>query len=483
MFSWFWLPGRRARQALAAGRPEQARELLEPHVKTGHRKALSLLGAVGKAFLTRAERSLAADNAEAAWDDLLAVESVSPGDSKAVELRTTLTNLAVSTCRAAFLAGNVEYVRKAVARYKARAAAHPAFDWLADAAADWQAAADLADQGDFAAALGLLDRTRGRLPVEAGDGLAQAREEVAERYERARAAQQQLFAAVEQKEWREVHRWADDLLAVAPEHRDARQLRAMAWERLAVSANPNGVASTADGRAVPFGPVPRFSLAPTVTGLLPAISPDATGGTPVGSPRRLFLSLDGVGAYLLLFKPRVAIGADANPAPIDVPVTAGLHKVHTEIARDAEGGYVIEPKEGAAVAVNEQPVTDRRVLKSGDEVKLGASFRFRFDQPNPLSGTAVLTPLSYHRMAGHATGVVLIASNLLVGPADETHIPVARATAGLVFYTTPDGLGVRTDGPIRVQSMEFHTNAVLPVPCQVETDEYRFRLDVYDPRS
>ena len=101
--------------------------------------------------------------------------------------------------------------------------------------------------------------------------------------------------------------------------------------------------------------------------------------------------MDGVGGFLLLFKARVAIGADANPAPIDIPVTAGLQRVHTEIARDAEGGYLIEPKEGAAVAVNDQPVTDRRALKHGDVVKLGASFRFRFELPNPLSGTAVLT--------------------------------------------------------------------------------------------
>ncbi len=484
MFTWFWLPGRRARQALATGRPEQARELLEPHVKAGHRKALSLLTAVGAAFLSRAERALAADNPEAAWDDLLAAEAMAPGDAKAGELRATLTKLAAATCRAAFLAGNLEFVRTALARFKARAAVHPAFDWLPSATTDLQAARDFADQGDFAAALGLIDRTRSRLPVEAGVGLAHARDDVAARYERGRAAQQQLFAAVESKAWREVHRWAEDLLAVAPEHRDARQLRAMAWDRLAVSAPAGGAPHTRDvpnGFAVAAGP--RFGAALTRTGPIPVAGPaDRTAGT-VAAPRRLFLSLDGVGGYLLLFKPRIQIGADANPAPIDVPVTAGLHKVHTEIARDAEGGYLIEPKEGAAVAVNGEPVTDRRALKAGDEVKLGASFRFRFDKPNPLSGTAVLTPLSHHRMAGHATGVVMVASNLLVGPAEDTHIPVPRALAGLIFYTTPDGLGVRADGAIRVQSVEFHTNAVLPVPCQVETDEYRFRIEVYDPRS
>jgi hypothetical protein len=481
MLTWFWLPGRRARHALATGRPEQARELLEPHAAAGHRKALSLLASVGAAFLARAERALAADNPEAAWDDLLAAEAVAPGLPRAVELRATLTKLAAATCRAAFLAGNLEFVGGAVTRFKARAAVHPTLDWLPAAAADWQAARELAEQGDFAAAIGLIDRTRSRLPGDVVDGLAQARDGLAGRYDQARPLQQHLFAAVERKEWREVHRWAEDLLALAPEHREARQFRAMAWDRLAVSAAPNGSPATLAGR---FGPVvpagPRFSHAGTVTGPIPVAAPAAVT---VAAPRRLFLSVDGVGGFLLLFKHRIMIGADANPAPIDVPVTAGLQRVHTEIARDAEGGYLLEPKDGAAVAVNGEAVTARRPLKSGDEVRLGATFRFRFDQPNPLSGTAVLTPLSHHRMAGHATGVVLVASNLLVGPDQDTHISVPKAISGLIFYTTADGLGVRADGPIRVQSVEFHTNAVLPVPCQVETDEYRFRLDVYDPRS
>lgn len=477
MIPWSWKPGRAAREALAAGRPEEARRRLEPHAAAGHRKAMALMAEVGEAFRVRGERALAADHAEAAWSDLLAAEAVAPANPKVAELRTTLTKLAAATCRAAFQAGNLEYVRACVARFKERAADHPAFDWIPPAASNWQAALDLADQGDFAAALGLLERTRSRLPVEAGDGLSQAQRDLAARSERARVARQNLFEAVERKEWSEVHRWADDLLSVAPDHRDARRLQAEAWARMTgadPTSKPGSVPKPAGGAGAACGS--NFGSAPTV-GFAPAVAP-------VAAPRRLYLSLDGVGAFLLLLNPRISIGAEANPARIDVPVTAGLQRVHAEIARDDEGGYLIEPSGPAApVAVNGEPVSGRRALKSGDEVTLGASCRFRFERPNPLSGTAVLTPLSAHRMAGHVTALVMVASNLIVGPDEEAHVPVPKADGELIFYTTADGLGVRTDGTIRVRAMAFKTNAVLPVPCDVETDVYRFRLDVYDPRS
>jgi len=468
MFTWFWLPGRRARQALTAGRPEQARELLEPHGKAGHKKALSLLAVVGAAFLKRAERALAADSLDAAWDDLLAAEAVAPGNPAAVELRATLTKLAAATCKAAFEAGNLEFLRAALSRLKARAAVHEAFDWLPTAASDWHAARELAEQGDFSAALGLLDRTRNRVPPEVTAGLAQARDRLADRYEQARPAEVELFVAVDRKEWKAVQRWAETVLSLAPEHRPAREYRAMAWERLGMSVRPNGTPPPGDG-VVPAAPPPGGAET------LPFAPPPGT--------RRLFLSLDGVGGFLLLFKDRIVIGADANPGPIDVPVTAGLQRLHAAIARDAEGGYLLEPTAGATAWVNGEPVADRRALKCGDEVRLGTSFRFRFAQPNALSSTAVLTPLSCHPMGGHATAVVLLANNLLVGPADDSHIPIPRSAAPLIFYATGDGLGVRADGSIRMDAFEFHTNAVLRVPCAVETDEFRFRLDVYDPRS
>lgn len=342
------------------------------------------------------------------------------------------------------------------------------------------------DQGDFAAALGLLERTRSRLPTEAGDGLGQVQRDLAARSERARVARQNLFEAVERREWSEVHRWADELLSVAPDHRDARRLQAEAWGRLTgetPASNPGsgtGSGVKPDGAADrAFGTAPTVGFAPTV----PPAGPTASRAAPV-VPRRLHLSLDGVGAFLLLLNPRISIGAEANPARIDVPVTAGLQRVHAEIARDDEGGYLIEPSGPAAVvAVNGEPVTGRRALKPGDEVKLGAACRFRFDVPNEFSATAVLTPLSAHRMAGHATALVMVASNLIVGPDEEAHVPVPWADGELVFYTTADGLGVRTDGTIRVRGKEFATDALLPVPCDAETDEYRFRLDVYDPRS
>ena len=479
MFTWFWLPGRRARQALAAGRPEQAREILDPYGKAGHQKALSLLGLIGAEFLKRAERAIAADSQDAAWDDLLAAEATASSNPAVVELRATLTKLAAATCKAAFVAGNLEFLRAALSRLKARAAVHPAFDWLPSAANDWQAARELAERGDFSSAIGLLDRTRNRVPLEVADGLIQARDRLADRYEQARPAEVELFAAVNRKEWREVHRWAETVLALAPEHRPAREYRAMAWERLAMSIHPDAAPPINDDG---LGP----AYQPTRTGSpLPSSSVETRDLTRPAGSRRLFLDLDGVGGFLLLFKDRILIGADANPGPIDVPVTASLQRMHAAIARDAEGGYLIEPQAGATAWVNGEPVADRRALKCGDEVRLGLSFRFRFAQPNALSSTAVLTPLSCHPMGGHATAIVLLANNLLVGPADDSHIPTPRSAAPLIFYATGDGngLGVRAEGSIRMDTFEFQTNAVLRVPCTVETDEFRFRLDVYDPRS
>ena len=113
-----WLTLRQAREALRAGRPDEAQRLLDPLVAEGYRKAVRLLREVARAHLARGEKHLRADNADAAWADLLAAEALNTGESAAIQLRQTLTRLGLAVCRAALEAGNPVHVVETAARLR-----------------------------------------------------------------------------------------------------------------------------------------------------------------------------------------------------------------------------------------------------------------------------------------------------------------------------------------------------------------------------
>jgi hypothetical protein len=254
-----WSALRQAHEALAAGRPEDAHRALEPVLGDRHRRVLKMACEVVRGYAARANRALDQHNPEAAWRDLLAAEALNTGEKAVSDLRYALGRLSVVQARAMLEAGRPVDTLDQIARIRDRGVRHPDLERLETAAQDWVHAGELADRGEFLRALDDLDRIAPKLPCPA-TGLDRFRNEVAGRHARFRDAVARLMDAAAGKRWGEAVAFAAEVLAVAPDHREAKAVRGRAW---AVAAP-----ETADLVPLPVPELPSLSGLgrPSVTG-------------------------------------------------------------------------------------------------------------------------------------------------------------------------------------------------------------------------
>src|SRR5262249_37226714 len=157
-----WLTLRQAREALRTGRPDAAHRMLDPLATEGYRKAVKLLREVARSYIARGEKQLRADNAEAAWADLLAAEALNTGESGAVHLRQGLARLGLAVCRAALEAGHPLVVVETAARLADRSVRNPELDTLVEVAHEWVQVSEQAGRGDFQLAKDTLLKCKSR---------------------------------------------------------------------------------------------------------------------------------------------------------------------------------------------------------------------------------------------------------------------------------------------------------------------------------
>lgn len=492
-----WLTFRQVREALRAGQPDEARRLVEPLAAAGYRKAVRLTREVARSYLARADKHLRADHPDAAWRELLAAESLNTGEGEAARLRTTLTRLGLAECRAALEVGHPVLALDAVARLRDYRSVSPELDPLATAASDWLTAAGQADRGDFLLAKVTATRVRDRLDPTTGAGVARFLADLEQRALRCREGVGRLHAAADARQWEDAIRWADEVVAVAPNHREARDLRAQAWDALRPDAAvevadfepvvPLAVASPgeefASQRVMSAVRVSAPVLAPTrrAGGSLPSQTnhvqdtPDDT--RPL--PKRFRLWVDGVGGYLVCLSPRVTFGQATSEGPVDVPLFADVSRLHAELTRDAEG-YVLES--GREVQVNGRPVK-RTALACGDRITLGSTCQFVFRKPVPISPTARLELVSGHRLPMAVDGVLLMAESLILGREGRVHVAMPDEVPGtVVLYRSKDGLGVRFDGPFTVDGRPCQGRSPLPLPAVVSAEAFSFAVEPVGPR-
>jgi hypothetical protein len=456
----FWFLGRQLREALKLGQPEEARRLLQPYLQARRRQALEWLPDLVRGYVKRAQVALSNDDAEAAWKDVLAAETLQAAVPELAAMRGTLTKLGAAECRAALLAGKPLPVIDKLGRLQARAANHPEFPLYESVARDWVQATEMAHRGDFAAALGHVDRMKQSLPEEFKQGLEPFEKQLRERYDTFRNASADLYKAAEQSRWADVLQQADAVMAVAPEHREVRSLKERAWAVL--QANSKLHAALPD----------QFAITKAYEG--PAEPEEETTATPtVVLPKRFLLWIDGVGGYLVCLGNRVGFGQATVSAPVDVPLFADVSRLQAEMQRDAEG-YVLESGRGLMVNGNE---TKRCVLANGDRVTLGSTCQFVFTQPVPISPTARLELVSGHRLPVAVDGVILMAENLILGPIPPVHVLIPDATANIVIYRSKDGLSLRTVGAFTIDRRKHEDRATLQLPAHVASDSFSFALE------
>ncbi len=471
-----WLTFRQAKEAVRHGRPEEAHRLLAPLSAEGYRKAGRMLREVAAAYVARGEKAHRADNAEAAWKDLLAAEALNTGDARVSSLRTALTRIGVAECAAALEAAKPMHVLAVVGRLRDRHTSRPDLDTMETLAQDWVMAQEMADRGDFLLAQSAVDTIRTRMAMTPTTGLDAFAKQLEGRHERFRTAVAHLSEAAEANKWADAAKWAAEVIAAAPNHREARTIQVRAWEGLKpATASYHGLVAD----MVPLVVEPHhaaFAYAPTKSaeprnGSRPSSrrSESLSGGL----PKRFLLWIDGVGGYLVCLSNRVTFGQATADAPIDVPLFADVSRMHAEMARDGEG-YLVESTRG--LHVNGSP-HERCLLKCGDRVTLGTSCQFLFRQPVSISPSARLELVSGHRLPLAVDGVLLMADNLILGPGSQTHIVLPWASTNIILYRSKDGLGVKFAGSFTVDNSPCRERANLTLPASVAAEAFSFTIE------
>jgi hypothetical protein len=419
MFGFAWLAIRQAREALKHGRLEEAHRVLTQPCIRDHRAVNELLVQLVRAYVERGERHLKLEDAEGAWRDLLQAEQLQTAEKCVDSLRQTLIRLGVAEVRALLHAGDPRRADEAIAQLRERRARSAELQVLEEAARDWLQARDLAERGEFGSARDGVERVRCRL-LDRPAALDRFADDLDHYRKIFPGLLVRLHEAAEKERWREVVEVAEQVLAFAPRHAEARTLRTRAWKAI----QPVTI-------ALPGPDVSTNGEAPRCDGSLPV---------------RFLLWIDGVGGYLVCLGARVTFGQAIHDGHVDIPLVADVSRLHASLTRDAEG-YVLEAVR--PIQVNGREVT-RTLLQVGDRITLGASCQVQFHLPVPISTSARLDLVSGHRLPLSVDAILLMADTLVLGDGPQVHIQVPDLSQPLVLFRQKDTLGIRHAGKLYI---------------------------------
>lgn len=432
---------RQAQEALHNGRLEEAHRLLCQPEAVGHRASWELLKQIGQGFVERGERHLRHENPAGAWHDLIQAEQIGGTDSGAERLRQALTRLGLAEARALLEAGEANRAAQALAQLRERAVRQPEVQLLEEASKGWVLARDLADRGELSQALQTLDRVQRLLPGPRS--LDRFHRELEDRQAHFTPLLVKLHEALDQRHWREVLQLAERVLALAPQHAEARKARTGAWKAI----EPPTEASPASP------PEPD----------LPAQIPS----------QRFLLWIDGVGGFLVCLGARVTLGQAAPDVAVDVPLFADVSRMHATLTRDSEG-YLLEAVR--PVQVNGQ-LTQKLLLQPEDRFTLGHCCQLQFLQPVPVSATARLDLVSGHRLPLSVDGIILMADTLVLGPGPQVHVAMPDLRQSIILFRHKDGLGVRYIGNLTVDGQPCRERGMLGPAARVSGDDFAFAVE------
>lgn len=441
MFST-WMTLRQAQEAMRNGRLEDAHRLAtQPDVK-GHKRAGELLQRIGAGFLQRAQLHVQHDDDRAAWQDLLQAEAAGVHDKAALKLRQDLIRRGVNETRNFLEAGEPTRAVETVRLLREHGVESPDLKGLAETAEGWSLAIELSLRGEFSQAEALLDR----MARNSNPRLDELRVEVKKKHRLFESAQRKLHAAMEQGRWREVIALADEALALAPQHAEAKKARGKAWKAVEPPTLNLGTAK---------------------------VEPRSDRYEDQLPPRRFLLWIDGVGGYLVCMSARVSIGQATPEACVDIPLFADVSRLHGYLTRDHEG-YLLEAVRPMVVNGNK---VEKALLQDGDRITLGQVCQLQFHQPVAVSATARLTLASGHRLGQAVDGVILMAETCVLGPAPDAHVVIPDLISPVVLFRRKDGLSVRAEGEFTVDSVASRDRVALHGNSTVAGNDFRFTLE------
>ena len=443
MTGFGWLTIRQAKEALKNGRPEEAQRLLSQGAAEGHQRSWDLLQKTGEAFLARGVRLLAQENVEGAWNDLLAAEQLGAKNEAANALRQMLTKAGLAEARDLLDRGEPARTIEVLKRLDNRMVKHHDITGLEVASQAWITAGEQAGRGEFAQATQSCDRIA-RYVHPANAAFKSFREDLEKRNRTFNDLLVGLHEAASRKEWRAVVRLSEEVLAVAPQHLEARKARARAWRAI----EPETVSS------------PNHRVV-TAVATAPKTSP------------RFFLWIDGVGGFLVCLGNQAAIGQATPDATVEIPLFADVSRVHARVTRESEG-YLLEAVR--SVQVNGQTF-ERGPLHSGDRITLGATCQMHFRLPTPVSASARIDMVSGHRLSPSVDAVLLMAETLVLGPGEQCHVTMPELDKPIVLFRQREGLGIRYAGAFKIDGTRVQDRGSLGANATVSGDEFAFAIE------
>jgi hypothetical protein len=445
MLGFSWLAFRQAREALKAGRLEEAHRLLCQPCTIGHKRSWEMLREVTRGLVARARHHLEQGDLSAAWNELVAAEHVDGSQTDVCEVRHLLIQRGIEQARNFLQAGEPARAAEILTQLRNRSAEHPELSGLEDAARGWMQAREQAARGEFASAIAAVERVRRVFPTRIG-ALEQFIKTLEHRHQTFSSLLVQLHQAVDHKDWREVLRLAEQVLATAPQHAEGRRARAHAWK----------------------------AIEPETMGYQgPKTDAEEMQPARADDKQRFFLWIDGVGGYLVCLGSRVTIGQATPDTFVDIPLFADVSRMHASLVRDSEG-YVLEATRPLQVNGTQ---ADRTLLQNGDRITLGSSCQLVFGQPVPVSSSARIDVASGHRLPLAVDGVLLMADTLVIGPDSQAHVTVPDLQQPIVLFRQRDGLAMRAAGEFSVDGERSYERASLRPTSSVIGDDFAFALE------
>jgi tetratricopeptide (TPR) repeat protein len=442
MLGFAWVTLRQAQEALQNGRLDEAHRLLREPNAQGHKGTWDMMAQIAQGYVERGTRHLQHDDLAGAWSDLKQAEQIGAADEPATQLRQALTQRGLADAKALFDAGEPARAAEALSQLRDRGVQLAEIKLLEEAARGWLSARDQADRGEFPMAVQAAERVARLLP-QVPPALERFQKELDERRKNFSDLLIKLHEAAQQEHWREVIQAAEQVLALAPQHAEARKVRSRAWKAIEPPTVAHVPAKESDKPEVP-PPAPRF-----------------------------LLWIDGIGGYLLCLGNRATLGQATPDTFVDIPLYADVSRMHAALTRDAEG-YLFEAVRPSLV--NAKSV-DKALLQPGDRITLGSSCQLQFRQPVPISATARLDLVSGHRLPLSLDGVLLMAETLVLGPGPQAHVTIPELHQPVVLYRHKDGLAIRCPGHMTIDGHSVKERGPLPATARVLGEDFAFALE------
>ncbi|MEM6330116.1 MAG: FHA domain-containing protein [Planctomycetota bacterium] len=535
MFQWR-LKLREAGQALAAGRVDEARRLLDDEALRGFLPAKQLAGQVAERYAERARDRIARGESTAAMADLEAAQQLGAADATADAVRSEYAAAAAGQALLHLAAGEPGAAADRIDRAHRRGVQNQTLRGIRSVAAAWIESNQHAERGDMTAAQTQLSRaarlakslTARELTGEAAGhtaaaanqvgnevarlgtiGLAEtldsAAQDLARRAESHHAEHERLNAAVGRQAWDEALTAVDACLRLAPADAVAIRLRRRLWKQVGLGLTqthagrrgPTPLAlgegrrlarslrEAAAGQAQPAGPNPPNDARQ------PTNHPSAMAHSPSSAAQptdRRMLWIDAVGGFLVCLDDEVVLGqpagGDARAAgraagAAAVPILADISRRHAVLRREA-GAYVLQPL--GEVAVDGAPITGPTVLGDENLIQLGGGptaaggVRLRFTRPHALSSTARLVVESGHRTAPAADAILLMADSCVLGPGAHSHVRCPGWRDDLILFRKPTGgraeLHCQSSAPLTVDGADAHGPTKISDGSRVEGEDF-----------